>query len=115
MCLVLTYITFYRKDQFGLRLCVVLMHRTVWWGTEQCSAVRQADSGEMAALGFRRRRTAINHWTVRWCTRLSGEPTVGWANGRPRNPCATRGKANGQKGAPDCPVCTGQCPVRQRL
>jgi hypothetical protein len=27
----------------------------------------------------------------------------------------TRGRANGQMGAPDCPVCTGQCPVRQRL
>jgi hypothetical protein len=33
---------------------------------------------------------------------------VGRANGRPRNPRATRGRANGQKGAPDCPV-------RQRL
>jgi hypothetical protein len=40
-------------------------------------------------------------------TGLSGEPTVGWANGRSRNPCATRGRANGQKGAPNCPVCTG--------
>jgi heterodisulfide reductase subunit C len=27
----------------------------------------------------------------------------------------TRGRANGHKGALDCPVCTGQCPVRQRL
>jgi hypothetical protein len=33
---------------------------------------------------------------------------VGRANGRPRNPRATRGRANGQKGAPDWPV-------RQRL
>ena len=49
------------------------------------------------------------------CTGLSGEPTVGWANGRPRNPRVTRGRANGLMGAPDCPVCTGQCPVRQRL
>jgi hypothetical protein len=49
------------------------------------------------------------------CTGLSGEPTVGRANGRPRNPRVTRGRANGLKGAPDCPVCTGQCPVRQRL
>jgi hypothetical protein len=65
--------------------------------------------------GFRRQRTAKNHWTFRWCTGLSGEPTVGRANGRPRNPRVTRGRANGQKGAPDCPVCTGQCPVRQRL
>jgi hypothetical protein len=63
----------------------------------------------------RRRRTAKIHRTVRWCTRLSGEPTVDRANSRPWNPHAMRGRANGQKGAPDCPVCTGQCPVRQRL
>jgi hypothetical protein len=41
----------------------------------------------------------IIHWTVRWCTGLSGEPTVASANGR--------------LGTPDCPVCTGLCPVRQ--
>jgi hypothetical protein len=82
--------------------------------TGQCP-VRQAGSGELAALGFRRRRTAINHQTVRWCTGLSGEPIVSPPNGRPRNPRATCGRANGQKWAPDCLVCTGQCPVRQRL
>jgi hypothetical protein len=49
------------------------------------------------------------------CTGLSGEPTVGRANGRPRNPRVTRGQANDLKGAPDCLVCTGQCPVRQRI
>jgi hypothetical protein len=65
--------------------------------------------------GLRRRCTAINHRTVRWCTGLSGEPTVGRANGRPRNPRATRGKCQRSEGAPDCPVCTRQCPVRQRL
>jgi hypothetical protein len=65
--------------------------------------------------GNRRRRTAIIHRTVRWCTGLSGEPTVSWTNGQPRNPRMTRGRANGLKGAPDCPVWTGQCPVRQRL
>jgi hypothetical protein len=48
-------------------------------------------------------------------TGLSGEPTVGRANGHTRDPCETRGRANGREGAPDCPVCTGQCPVRQRL
>jgi hypothetical protein len=41
-------------------------------------------------------------------TGLSGEPTVGRANGRPRNPRVTRGRANGLMGTPDCPV-------RQRL
>jgi hypothetical protein len=76
----------------------------------------------------------VEHRTIRWstgpstsCSRdfvggvrlkftgLSGEPTVGRANGRPRNPRATRGKCQRSDGAPDCPVCTGQCPVRQRL
>jgi hypothetical protein len=61
--------------------------------------------------GLRRRRTTINHRTVRWCTRLSGEPTVDRANGRSRNPRATRGRANSQKGhrtvwcAPDSVRC----------
>jgi hypothetical protein len=34
---------------------------------------------------------AIIHWTVRWCTRLSGESTAPAANGRPRYQRATRG------------------------
>jgi hypothetical protein len=61
--------------------------------------------------GTQRRRTAINHRTVRWCTGLSGEPTVGRANGRPRNPRVTRGWANGLMGhwavwcAPDSVRC----------
>ena len=56
---------------------------------------------------------AIIHRTVRWCTRLSGEPTVASANGRPRNLRATRGLLQRSAGAPDCPVCTGHCPVSQ--
>jgi hypothetical protein len=32
------------------------------------------------------------------CTGLSSEPTVGRANGRPRDPRETRGRANGRKG-----------------
>jgi hypothetical protein len=54
---------------------------------------------------------AIIHRTVRWCTGLSGESTVDSANGRPRNLRATRGCSNGQLGAPDCLVFTGQCSV----
>jgi hypothetical protein len=50
------------------------------------------------------RRTTIIHRTVRWCTGLSGEPTLASATvGR-----AIRGRrvarANGRQGAPDCPV-----------
>jgi hypothetical protein len=124
--------------------CSVWGHRTVRWCTIQCP-VRQTSLGDQTTLGTRRRRTTINHWTVRWCTGLSGEssaaksslsgnvqrrtakihqtvrwctglsgdPTVDYANGRPRNPRATRWRANSRQGAPDCPVCTRQCPVRQ--
>jgi hypothetical protein len=56
---------------------------------------------------------AIIHRTVRWCTGLSGEPTVACANGWPSNLRVTRGRANGRLDTPDYPVCTGQCPVRQ--
>jgi hypothetical protein len=71
------------------------------------------NSGEQAALGKIWWHMAIIHQTVRWCTGLSGEPTAASAMvGR-----AIRGRrvarANGGQGAPDCPVCTGQCPVRQ--
>jgi hypothetical protein len=55
--------------------------------------------------GICRRRTAKNYRTVRWCTGLSGEPTVGQANGRPRNPRVMHGRANGLMGAPDSVWC----------
>jgi hypothetical protein len=52
------------------------------------------------------KRMAKIHRTVRCCTGLSGEPTVGRANGRPCNPRVTRGRANGRMGAPDSVRCT---------
>ena len=108
-----------RRNNFGEVGCVqpkgcsVWVHRTVRWCTGLSGGA--PDSVRCARLasvnwllsGLRRRRTAINHQTVRWCTELSGEPTVGRANNRPRNLRETRGRANGQKGAPDYPVCTG--------
>jgi hypothetical protein len=71
------------------------------------------DTGEQAALGKIWQRTAIIHRTVRWCIGLFGEPTVASVTvGR-----TIRGQrvahTNGRQGAPDCPVCTRQCPVRQ--
>jgi hypothetical protein len=48
---------------------------SVWWCTGQCP-MRQAGSREKAALGTRRRRTAIIHRTARWCTGLSGESSA---------------------------------------
>jgi hypothetical protein len=78
----------------------------------RCARLSQAN---WLLSGLRRQHTAINHRTVWWCTGLSGETTVSRGNGRPENPRATRGKCQRSGGAPDCPVCTGQCPVRQRL
>jgi hypothetical protein len=96
--------------------------KTAWSGCTRLSG-GAPDSVRCARLtltnwllsGLRRRCTAINHRTVRWCTGLSGEPTVGRANGRPHNPRATGGKSQQSEGSSDCPVYTGQCPVRQRL
>jgi hypothetical protein len=61
-------------------------------------------SGEQATLGKNRRRMTIIHRIVRWCTRLSGEPTAASATvGR-----AIHGRrvarANGRQGAPDYSV-----------
>jgi hypothetical protein len=76
--------------------------------------VRQAGSGELAALRKELTAYGYNSPDCPVCTGLSGEPTVGRANGRLRDPRETRVRANGREGAPDCPVCTRQCPVRQR-
>jgi hypothetical protein len=62
---------------------------------------------------IRRRRTTIIHRTVRWCTGLSGEPTAARATVGRAIHARRVAHANGRLGAPDCPVCTGQCPVRQ--
>jgi hypothetical protein len=96
-----------------------LAHRTVRWctglsgGASDSVRCARLNSGEQAALGRIWRRTTIIHRTVRWCTGLSGEPTAASATvGR-----AIHGRrvarANSRQGAPDCLVCTGQCPVRQ--
>jgi hypothetical protein len=57
--------------------------------------------------GIRRRRTAKIHRTVRCAPDCPVSQRSARANGRPRILRATRGQANGRKGAPDCPVCTG--------
>jgi hypothetical protein len=80
-------------------------------------------SGESSAansslLGNGKCDVAIIHRNVRWCTGLSGEPTVANVNGRLCNPRATRGSSNGWQEAPDCLVrqwarsCNGRlCPI----
>ena len=64
------------------------------WGTGQCP-VRQAASGEEAALGNLPTAYDYNSPDCPVCTELSGEPTVGRTNGRPRDLRGTRGRANG--------------------
>jgi hypothetical protein len=86
------------------------IHRTVRWCTGLSGESFAANSGPQEK---QRGDMAIIHRTVRWCTRLSGEPTVASANGRRRNLRATRELLQRSAGAPDCPVCTGQCLVRQ--
>jgi hypothetical protein len=68
------------------------------WHTGQCPVVHRTLSGapgwptvNRLLSGKRQRRTAIIHRTVRWCTGLSIEPKAFAANGRLRNPWATRG------------------------
>jgi hypothetical protein len=106
----------------------VWVHRTVRWCTGKCP-VCQAGSGELGALGNKLTAYGYNSPDCPVCTGMSGERTVGRGNGRLRDLRKTRGRANGRlhdlrktrgrangrEGAPDCPVCTGQCPVRQRL
>jgi hypothetical protein len=77
---------------------------SVRWCTGQCP-VRQAGSSELAALGNSPATYGYNSPDCPVCTGLSGEPTVGWANGRPRIPRVTRGRANGHMGAPDSVRC----------
>jgi hypothetical protein len=102
------------RELCSVKVCSVWVHRTVRWCTGQCS-VRQAGSCELAALGISSAAYGYNSSNCPVCTGLSGEPTVGRANGRLHDLRKTRGRANGREGAPDCPVCTGQCPVRQWL
>jgi hypothetical protein len=107
------------KERIAKRLGCLLPKSSSAWHTGLSGgapdSVRCARliSGEQAALEKSSAAYGYNSPPVRWCTGLSGEPTVVCANGRPRNPWATRGSSNGRQRAPDCPVCTGQCPVRQ--
>jgi hypothetical protein len=63
--------------------------------------------------GKLQRCTTIIHRTVWWCTGLSGEPTATNATVGRQIRGRRVARSNGRQGAPDCPVCTGQCPVRQ--
>jgi hypothetical protein len=73
------------RDSFvSAKASFVWVHRTVRWCTGQCP-VRQAGSGELAALGKELTAYGYNSPDCPVCTGLSGEPTVGRANGRLRS------------------------------
>jgi hypothetical protein len=94
-----------KVNQPTRRRRTAIIHRTVRW----CTRLSGESSAAKSSLSRKvPRRTTRIHRTVRWCTGLSGEPTVGSEIGG-RHVART----NGRKGAPDCPVCTEQCPVRQ--
>jgi hypothetical protein len=84
-----------------------LEHRTVRWCTGQCP-VRQAGSGEQAALGtstavygYNSPDCPVVHRTVRWCTGLSGEPFTDELAALGNSP------ATYDYNSPECPMCTG--------
>jgi hypothetical protein len=84
---------------------VAKIHRTVRWCTglpgETSAPVLKYISDELVALGKRRKAPWLK------ITGLSGEPKALAANGRLRNPRATRGPRQRSVGH------TGQCSVRQ--
>jgi hypothetical protein len=51
-------------------------HQTVSGGAPDSVRCARTSLGEQSAFETRRRRTAINHRTVRWCTGLSGESST---------------------------------------
>jgi hypothetical protein len=71
-----------RKEKNCKRLgCVQPKYSSVWHtglsgGAPDSVRCARLDSGEQAGLGKIWRCTTIIHRTVRWCTGLSGEPTV---------------------------------------
>jgi hypothetical protein len=90
-------------------------------GTPDCPVVHRTVSGALGSSPVKRplsgkdqRCTAIIHRTVRWCTGLSGELTVASAMVSRAIHGRRVARTNGRQGAPDCLVCTGQCPVRHR-
>jgi hypothetical protein len=93
--------------------CSSVWHTGLSGGAPDSVRCARPDSGELATLRKLWRRTAIIHRTVWWCTRLSGEPTAASTTVGRAIRARRVAHANGRLGAPDCPVCIGQCPVRQ--
>jgi hypothetical protein len=103
--------------------CVQPRLSTVWHtglsgGAPDSVRCARLVSGELATLektsavyDYNSPDCPVVHRTVRWCTGLSGEPTAASATVGRQIRGRSVARANGRLGAPDCPVCTGQCPV----
>jgi hypothetical protein len=116
-----------KRDSFvSAKASSVWVHRTVRWCTGQCP-VRQAGSGELAALGKELTAYGYNSPDCPVCIGLSGEPTVGCTicarhvaeptvgRGHRTVWCANGSKAaNGQLRQIRKEIRTGQCPVVHR-
>jgi hypothetical protein len=89
------------------KLCSV-WHTGLSGGALDSVRCTRLNSGEQVALGNLQGVVAKIHRTVRWVWAAR-------ANGRQRNQRATRGLSQRSVDAPDCPVCTGECPVRQTV
>jgi hypothetical protein len=110
-----------RRNQTGKEMALFSQSLLSLGAPDSVRCARLALANSLLS-GLHRRCPAKIHRTVWWCTGLSGEPTVGRANGWPRNPCATRGKSQRSGGAPDCPVrqrlgiCNGRlCQIRKEI
>jgi hypothetical protein len=64
-----------KRERVEEEVVVISQTSTNLWRTGQCQ-VPGWPGGEVAALGNRWGDVAINHWTVRGCTGLSGESSA---------------------------------------
>jgi hypothetical protein len=100
-----------RKEKDCKRLAVC-SQSSAQSGTPDCPVVHQTVSGvpgwtpvKRPLSGKLQRRTTIIHRTVRWCTRLSGEPTVASVTVSRAIRGRRVARANGRQGAPDSVRC----------
>jgi hypothetical protein len=85
-----------------------IWHTGLFDGAPDSVRCARLHSGEHATLGKLWRRTAIIHRTVRWCTRLSGEPTAASATVGRAIHGRRMARSNGRLGAPDTVRCANQ-------
>jgi hypothetical protein len=90
-----------------------VVHRTVRWCTRQCPVPRLA----WRRTGRSREKKKALRLKITGLFGGASDCPVSQRRSQPTVGCAISGRrvarANGWLGTSDCPVCTGQCPVRQ--